>query len=70
VNGLIARSALAESLVTPRQLGLLFIGGGILFWAFEYLGPVVLLVTVPATWAWALASGRRRTQENNEVTHA
>lgn len=70
VNGLIARSALAEGLVTPRQLGLLFIGGGILFWAFEYLGPVVLLVTVPATWAWALASGRRRTQENNEVTHA
>ena len=70
VNGLIARSALAEDLVTPRQLGLLFIGGGALFWAFEYLGPVVLLVTVPATWAWALASGRRRAQENNEVTHA
>lgn len=70
VNGLIARSALAEGLVTPRQLGLLFIGGGILFWAFEYLGPVVLLVTVPVTWAWALASGRRRAQENNEVTHA
>jgi hypothetical protein len=70
VNGLIARSALAEGLVTPRQLGLLFIGGGILFWAFEYLGPVVLLVTVPVTWVWALASGRRRAQENNEVTHA
>lgn len=69
VNWVIARTALAEGLVTPRQLGALFVGGGALFWAFEYAGPVVLLAAVPVTWAWALASGRRGAQDK-EATHA
>jgi hypothetical protein len=58
VNWLIARSALAEGLVTMRQLGILFIAGGALFWAFEMIGPLVLLVSTLATWAWALVSAR------------
>jgi hypothetical protein len=69
VNGLIAHAAIAEGLLTPRQLGALFVGGGVLFWAFEYVGPAILLVAVPITWAWALVSGRR-TEKDKEVTHA
>ena len=58
VNLLIARSALQEEWVSPRQLGVIFIAGGILFWAFEFVGPPVLLVATLATWIWALNSGR------------
>lgn len=68
VNWVIARTALAEGLVTPRQLGALFVGGGALFWAFEFLGPVVLLVATVATWSWALVSARHGTRAT-EVTH-
>jgi hypothetical protein len=69
VNALIVRVALAEGLVTPRQLGALFVGGGALFWAFEYAGPAILLAAVPVTWVWALASGRRGVHDKG-VTHA
>jgi hypothetical protein len=55
---LIWKAALAEGLVTPRILTVLFLGGGLLFWAFEFLGPVVLLVATLASWGWALASAR------------
>lgn len=56
VNLIIVRAALREELVTKRQLWLLFAIGGGLFWAFEYVGPVVLLVATLATWLWTLAS--------------
>lgn len=59
-NWLIARAALGEGLVTPRQLAILFVAGGGLFWAFELIGPPVLLVATLATWLWALASARKR----------
>lgn len=58
VNYIIARAALAEGLVSRQQLGMLFIAGGVLFWAFEYIGPVVLLVTTLLTWTWTLVSAR------------
>jgi hypothetical protein len=58
VNLLIARSAVKEEWVSPRQLGVIFVAGGVLFWAFEFVGPPVLLVATLATWIWALNSGR------------
>ncbi len=57
-NWLIAKAALKEEWVSPRQLGVTFVAGGILFWAFEFIGPPVLLVATLATWIWALSSGR------------
>ena len=57
-NWLIAHAALKEDWVSPRQLGVIFIAGGILFWAFEFVGPPVLLVATLATWIWAVSSGR------------
>jgi hypothetical protein len=57
-NLLICKAALAEGLVTPRILTALFLAGGSLFWAFEFLGPVVLLVATLASWGWALVSAR------------
>lgn len=61
VNGLIAQAALKEDLVSPRQLGAIFLTGGILFWAFEFVGPPVLLAATLATWLWALSSARAST---------
>lgn len=57
-NWLIAHAALKEDWVTPRQLGVIFVAGGILFWAFEFVGPPVLLVATLATWIWAVSSRR------------
>lgn len=57
-NFLIARAALTEGLITSRQLGITFFTGGLLFWAFELIGPLVLLVATLATWLWALSSAR------------
>jgi hypothetical protein len=57
-NWLIAQAALKEDLVSPRQLGVIFVAGGLLFWAFEFVGPPVLLVATLATWIWALSSSR------------
>jgi hypothetical protein len=59
VNLVIARSALLEGLVTPSQLGIIFVAGGLLFWAFELMGPLVLLVATLVTWIWALLSARQ-----------
>jgi hypothetical protein len=59
VNWQIVRGALNEGLVTLRQLGNLFLAGGVLFWSFEMIGPPVLLVATLATWLWALASARK-----------
>lgn len=59
VNLLIARSALQEGLVTKAQLALLFLGGGALFWAFEFVGPPVLLFATVTTWLWAVGSAFR-----------
>lgn len=58
VNWLICRAALAEGLVTARQLAVLFVAGGVLFWAFELVGPPVLLIATLTTWGWALATAR------------
>lgn len=57
-NWLIAKAALKEEWVSPRQLGVIFLAGGILFWAFEFVGPPVLLIATLVTWIWALYSGR------------
>lgn len=58
INFLIARAALQEDLVTQSQLAALFVAGGLLFWAFEMFGPIVLLVATLATWVWAISSAR------------
>lgn len=55
-NCLIAWAALQENWVSRRQLGIIFLAGGLLFWAFEYVGPLVLLGATLATWLWALVS--------------
>jgi hypothetical protein len=67
VNILIARAALAEKWVTKTQLVLLFVGGGALFWAFEFIGPAVLLASTLALWVWAISSARR--PEAREARH-
>lgn len=56
VNFLIVRAALNEALVTKNQLAVLFVSGGALFWAFEFFGPVVLLVATVISWLWAITS--------------
>ena len=56
VNFLIVRAALNEALVTKPYLFALFVGGGALFWAFEFFGPIVLLVATAASWVWAVSS--------------
>lgn len=58
VNVLIMRSALDEGLASVKTLWMLFLAGGVLFWGFEIVGPLVLLVGVVTTWAWVLASAR------------
>jgi hypothetical protein len=58
INFLIARAALQEGLVTQSQLAALFVAGGLLFWAFEMVGSIVLLVATLATWVWAISSAR------------
>ncbi len=63
VSILIARAALAEGLVTMSQLVLLFVAGGILFWAFEFIGPIVLLVSTLASWLWAVGLARTSTRK-------
>lgn len=64
VNLIIARSALSEALVTSSQLGIIFVAGGLLFWAFELIGPPVLLLATLATWLWAfLTAGQARGKE-------
>lgn len=61
VNFLIARAALNEGMITPQQLGITFCAGGMLFWAFELIGPLVLFAATLLTWAWALSSARTPT---------
>ena len=58
VNVLIMRSALDEGLASVKTLWMLFLAGGVLFWGFEIVGPLVLLVGVVTTWAWVLVSAR------------
>lgn len=53
-NVLIARAALTDGLATPRQMGALFVGGGLLFWGFEFYGPVVMFGAVLISWAWTM----------------
>ncbi|MEY3138340.1 MAG: hypothetical protein RL580_2072 [Pseudomonadota bacterium] len=61
VNALIIRSALEEGLVSGKILWALFLAGGLLFWGFEVVGPLVLLFGVTVTWLWALLSARNST---------
>ena len=58
VNLLIARQAVREGLADQREVILLFLGGGAIFWAFECLGPIVLVIATALTWGWALRSAR------------
>lgn len=58
INVLVVRAALQDGWINMRQAALLFIGGGVLFWSFEFLGPPVLLLTTGATWLAIIVSGR------------
>jgi hypothetical protein len=58
VNMLIMRAALREGLVTSWQLLLLFVGGGLLFWGFEFFGPLTLLLATLTCWGWTLVDAR------------
>ena len=58
VNCLIMHLALQEGYINKRAAISIFVAGGFLFWGFEYLGPIVLLVTTILTWAWALVDAR------------
>ena len=58
VNLLIASQAVREGLADQREVILLFLGGGAIFWAFECLGPIVLVIATALTWGWALRSAR------------
>jgi hypothetical protein len=69
VNGLIAWAALKENWVSREQLAAIFVTGGVLFWAFEYVGPLVLLGATLATWLWALASKFRNPQHTDGLTN-
>lgn len=59
VNVLIVRSALQDGWIDLRQVALLFMGGGLLFWSFEFLGPPVLLLTTGGTWLAIIVSGSK-----------
>jgi hypothetical protein len=52
VNAFIAHKAFQENLLNWRSLGTLFVLGGILFWAFEILGPAAMTTTIVATYLW------------------
>lgn len=65
VNFIIARAALSEGLLNKQQLGMLFVAGGVLFWAFEYIGPVVLMIATLVTWGWTLVSARSAKARTN-----
>lgn len=69
VNGLIAWAALKENWVSREQLAAIFVTGGVLFWAFEYVGPLVLLGATLATWLLALASKFRNPQHTDGLTN-
>jgi hypothetical protein len=62
-NLLILRAALADDLVTPRQVLALFVGGGLLFWGFEAFGPPVMFAAVMTSWGWAIVDARRPRSE-------
>ena len=68
VNGLIAWVALKENWVGREQLAAIFVAGGVLFWAFEYVGPLVLLGATLATWLWALASKFQNPEQADGIT--
>ncbi len=55
-NLLIYQAAINEGLVSKRQIGVLFLVGGLAFWGFELVGPVVLLAGVTMTWTLVLIS--------------
>ena len=69
VNGLIAWVALKEKWVSREQLAAIFVAGGVLFWAFEYVGPLVLLGATLATWLWALASKFQNPEHTDGLTN-
>ncbi len=52
VNAFIVYKAFQEDLLNWRSLGTLFVLGGILFWAFEALGPAAMTTTIVATYLW------------------
>lgn len=67
VNLVIVRAARAEGLVTGRQLALLFVGGGALFWTFEFVGAALLPVAALATWGWVVGDAWRGRAGEPEV---
>jgi hypothetical protein len=60
INLIIVRAAIQDGWLKLHQVALLFLGGGLLFWGFEFLGPPPLLATTVATWVLILASGQNR----------
>jgi hypothetical protein len=53
-NMLIYHTAIKDGLVSKRQMGILFLMGGLAFWGFELVGPAVLLAGVATTWGLVL----------------
>ncbi|MCR9141548.1 MAG: HXXEE domain-containing protein [bacterium] len=52
VNAFIVYKALQEKWLTPRSLAVLFVLGGLIFWAFEAVGPFPMFATLAATYIW------------------
>jgi hypothetical protein len=59
-NSLIIRAALTDGLATTRQIWALFGVGGLLFWGFEFYGPVVMFATVIVTWGWTILDAQKK----------
>lgn len=51
-NAFIVYKAFQEKLLNWRSLGTLFVLGGIVFWAFEKLGPAPMTTTIVVTYLW------------------
>jgi hypothetical protein len=52
VNAFIVFKALREEWLTLRSLSVLFVLGGLIFWAFEMLGPLPMVTTIVVTYVW------------------
>jgi hypothetical protein len=52
VNIVISLKALQEGWVSKRSLLILFLIGGLTFWAFEQVGPLPMVTVLVASYAW------------------
>jgi hypothetical protein len=63
-NALIVRAALADNLATTKQMWVLFVVGGLLFWGFEAYGAIVIFAAVIASWGWVILDARKTRQRD------